>query len=279
MFFIRLLTKLPLRVLYFLSDICSWILYHIVRYRRKIVYDNIKNSFPEKSPSELKGITREFYTRFTDYVVETLKIVDMSNDEIRSKVEVNCDDDFLEAAKRKKSVILLVSHKFNWELGVHATRLTVDAIFEGAYKRLSNKKLDAFLLSSRQHTGSKMIEKSDLIKHVIRTRNEPKVLVLLADQRPRRTGPQYWTSFLHQETSFVRGPESLAKLMNASTYLFSIERTRRGHYRVNVTRLTDPPYEKDDSTILEAYARGLENIIRNDPAGYLWSHKRWKYKR
>lgn len=279
MFFIRLLSKLPLKVLYFLSGILGWILYYIVGYRKKVVYDNLKNSFPEKSSAELKKIAREFYTRFTDYAVETLKVVEMDFDEIRAMVDVSYDEDILELIKRKQPIILLVSHQFNWELAVHSTKLNIDEAFEGVYKRLSNKQFDTFMKVSREYTGISMIEKSSLVKHIIRTRNEFKILVLLADQRPRRNGPQYWTTFLNQETSFVKGPDSLAKLMNAHTYLLSLERTRRGHYQVKISRLTEPPYEKDDSSIIEAYAQGLENIIRKDPAGYLWSHQRWKHNR
>ncbi len=266
-------------VLYVLSDVASFFLYHIVGYRKKVVRENLKNAFPAKSQEEINRITREFYTRFTDYAVETLKILDMETERLKDHVEFEFDKEFLDLIEHKRPSLLLVSHQFNWELTIQAMRVHLQIPIEVAYKRLSNKAFDEYMIKSRTHAGATIIEKSLLVKHVIRTRSEFKVLGLLADQRPPNKSTKYWTTFLHQETAFVRGPDILGKLMNVPVFMFFIERQKRGFYKVRVASLTQPPYEKEDTVILDAYVDGLEKIIQKDPAGYLWSHKRWKNKR
>ncbi len=124
-----------------------------------------------------------------------------------------------------------------------------------------------------------MIEKGSIVKHTVGTRNEFKALVLLADQRPAKKGQKHWANFLHQDTPFVLGPEILAQVLNAPVYIHDVERIKRGHYKVRIKHLLSPPYDKSNPGILEKYIEGLESIIRRDPPGYLWSHKRWKYKR
>ncbi len=279
MFIIRLLGKLPLGVLYLLSSLLSVVLYYVAGYRKKTVRENIRNSFPEKTEEEVRSLTREFYTRFTDYAVETLKVLDMNDNQLTERVEVEYDEQLQRDIMDRQSVVLLTSHQFNWEWALHATKLHMNFPFEVAYQRLQNKAFEKYMNESRTHFGAILIEKSVIVKHTISTRSDFKALTLLADQRPVRKGQKYWTTFLHQDTPFVMGPEILTQAMNAPTYLHDVERVRRGHYKVRISSLTRPPYEKGSHEILEAYVKGLEKVIRKDPAGYLWSHKRWKFSR
>lgn len=231
------------------------------------------------SAQEIRKISREFYTRFTDYAVETLKVLEMTEDQLREHVEVVFDDYLKQDILNKQTFVLLTSHQFNWEWAMQATKIHMDIPFEGVYQRLQNKKFDKYMLESRTHMGIMMIEKGSVVKHTIGTRNEFKTLGLLADQRPAKDGQKFWSKFLHQDTPFVLGPAVLPQVLNAPTYLHAVERVRRGYYKVHITNLTRPPYDKKDPKILEPYIKGLEQIIKNDPAGYLWSHKRWKIKR
>lgn len=279
MFFIRLLGKLPLGVLYLISSVAGAFLYHIVRYRKRTIMENLHNSFPDKPEEEIRRITRSFYTRFTDYAVETLKVGDMNAGQLNDRVEVEFDESLQKDILNRQSVVLLTSHQFNWEWALHATKLHMNFPFEVVYQRLQNKAFDKFMLRLRQHFGIILIEKGAIVKHTVGTRNEFKALTLLADQRPARKAQKYWTTFMHQDTPFVLGPEILPQVLQAPTYLHAVQRTARGHYKIRISLLSRPPYEKDEHTILEAYARGLEAVIREDPAGYLWSHKRWKFSR
>jgi KDO2-lipid IV(A) lauroyltransferase len=192
---------------------------------------------------------------------------------------VEYDEQLKEDIMNRQSVVLLTSHQFNWEWALHATKLHMDFPFEVVYQRLQNKSFDKYMNESRTHFGVILIEKSAIVKHTVGTRKEFKALTLLADQRPARKAQKYWITFMNQDTPFVMGPEVLSQALNAPVYLHAVERIRRGHYKVRILNLTRPPYEKGNSGILEAYVEGLEKVIRNDPAGYLWSHKRWKFRR
>ncbi len=279
MFFIRLLGKLPFWVLYSLSSVISAFLYYVIGYRKKVIRENLRNSFPDKKEDEIRKITREFYTRFSDYAVETLKVLEMTPEQLNDRVEVEFDTQLRKDILDKQSIVILTSHQFNWEWAMHATKLHMDFPVEAVYQRLQNKGFDKYMYESRHHFGIIMIEKGSIVKHTLGTRNEFKALALLADQRPAKDGQKFWSNFLHQDTPFVQGPSILAQVLNAPVYLHNVKRVKRGYYKVKITNLSRPPYDKQNPGILEPYIKGLEEMIRNDPPGYLWSHKRWKFKR
>ena len=81
-----LLSLLPLRFLYFISDLLFYPLYYCIRYRRKIIRNNLSNSFPEKDLKEIVQIEKQFYSFFCDYIVETLKLFSISKKQLMRRM-------------------------------------------------------------------------------------------------------------------------------------------------------------------------------------------------
>ncbi len=279
MFFIKLLGRLPLRILYLKAGFLSFLLYHVFRYRRKVVYENLRRSFPDKDEATIKGYTREFYNRFTQYAVETVKIMNMSRDEMISRNELEVDPRLDEFIQQGKGILILTSHIFNWELTLHGICVQASIPFSVVYQRLSNKNFDQYMLDSRTSTGAIMIESAQIIRDIAKNRNTQRYVTLLADQSPRRSSQKYWTNFLNQETAFYTGPDIIAKMGNYPAFFLNVLRLEKGRYRIRLEYLLEPPYEKDSQELLERYVRALDKAIQQDPPGYLWSHKRWKLNR
>jgi len=279
MFFIKLLAHLPLGFLYAIGSVISFLLYHIFRYRRQVVFENLRRSFPDKDEQTIRGYSREFYNRFSQYAMETLKVFGMKKSDFSKRHAFEFDPRFEEFIRQGKPILMLTSHIFNWEWTLHALAIKLDIPTHVVYQKLSSKAFDKYMLDSRTSKGAIMIEKSNIIRDIAKNRNTQRCVTLLADQSPRKKSKKYWTSFLHQETAFFTGPDMIAKLGDYPAFFFNVKRTSRGHYKIIVEYLMEPPYEKDSQELLEKYVRALDRAIQQDPPGYLWSHKRWKLKR
>jgi len=279
MIFVKLLSRLPLGVLYFIGDILYVLVYHIAGYRKRVVLQNLSNSFPEKTEKEIKHIVREFYKRFTEYIVETLKSVTISEKALLKRVKFTNVPDVQPYADANQSIVVIASHQFNWEWALQVGCIVLPFPVDAVYQKLSSKQFDKLMLETRGRFGGKPIEKSRVLREIIKTKDRLRALGIVADQSPRPHSPKYWTNFLNQETAFFLGPEQIAKAAKYPAFFFKVERQQRGYYTVGLVKLAEPPYEKDSHVILENYARETEELIKNDPAGYMWSHRRWKLKR
>ena len=279
MFFIKLLAYLPLGLLYAIGAVISFLMYHVFRYRREVVFSNLSNSFPDTDKSTIRKYTREFYNRFAQYAMETVKVLGMSERDFSKHHEFEFDPRFQQYIREGRPIMMLTSHIFNWEWTLHALVIKLDIPLHAVYQRLSSKAFDKYMIDSRSHTGASLIEKSHVLRDIARNRNVQRCVTLLADQSPRKSTKKYWTRFLNQETAFFTGPDMIAKLGDYPAFFFHVKRIRRGYYNVSVEFLMEPPYEKNSQELLERYVRALDKAIKEDPPGYLWSHKRWKLKR
>lgn len=276
MFIIKLLSHLPLWLLYVVSDILFLFTYYVLGYRKKVVLKNLRNAFPDKSEKELKDISRAFYRRFTDYIVETLKGISISKEQLLKRVTFTNVPAVQPYADAGQSIVVIASHQFNWEWALQVGCIVLPFPVDAVYQKLSNEKFDELMLDSRSRFGGQPIEKSKILRAIIKTKERLRALGIVADQSPRKHSPKYWTKFLNQDTAFFLGPEQIAKLGNFPTYFFKVERPKRGNYTVELVKLAEPPYEKEGHVILERYAEETEKLILSDPAGYMWSHRRWK---
>ncbi len=276
MFIIKLLSHLPLWLLYVVSDILFLFAYYVVGYRKKVVLKNLRNAFPDKSENELKDISRAFYRRFTDYIVETLKSISISKEQLLKRVTFTNVPAVQPYADAGQSIVVIASHQFNWEWALQVGCIVLPFPVDAVYQKLSNERFDELMLDSRSRFGGQPIEKSKILRAIIKTKDRLRALGIVADQSPRKHSPKYWTKFLNQDTAFFLGPEQIAKLGNFPTYFFKVERPKRGNYTVELVKLAEPPYEKDSHVILDRYAEETEKLILSDPAGYMWSHRRWK---
>ncbi|MBL6449746.1 lysophospholipid acyltransferase family protein [Fulvivirga sp. 29W222] len=279
MILLKLFSRLPMWLLYTLSDLMFVTIYYLAGYRKRVVANNIRNSFPKMSEQEVKSAVKEFYRRFMDFVMETLKAFTITGEELTARVKFTNVQDVQSYADKQQSILVIASHQFNWEWALLTGCIVLPFPVDAVYQKLSNKGFNDLMLKTRSRFGGQPIEKSNILRAVLKNPDRLRALGIVADQSPRRKSPKYWTNFLSQDTAFFLGPEQIAKLAKYPTFFFKVNRVKRGYYTVELVKLTEPPYEKDNHAILEAYAKATEELVKEDPAGYLWSHKRWKLKR
>lgn len=278
----RLLALLPFRMLYLLSDGLYFLLRYVVRYRRRVVCRNLCNAFPEKSRKELSGIEREFYHYICDYMLEEVKTLRMSFEELRRRMVYENTDSYLAMIKKHGGIVVMIPHyaNFEWLIGMGAIMEPGDIPCQ-VYKPLHNPYLDEMFKLIRSRFGGYNIPKHSTAREVIRLRRQNKrmVLGLITDQSPNRSEAHYWTTFLHQDTVFMDGAERIAKMMDFPVFYADLQKTGRGRCKVTFELLTETPKQTADGEITELFVRRLEQTILREPAYWFWSHKRWKLKR
>lgn len=279
MILLKLLSRMPLWALYFITDCVCWLMYFIIGYRKQVVINNIKNAFPTKSEAESRKIVKEFYTRFSEYMAETIKAISISEEELIKRVKFINVPLVQEYADNGQTVILAGTHQFNWEWALLTGCLVLPFPVDAVYKRLSNEMFDKLMVATRGKFGGQPIEKSNIIRSLIRSKDRTKAVAIIADQSPKAGDIKYWSSFMHQDTAFFTGIEQIASALKYPVFFYRMLRVKRGHYTVELVKLAEPPYDKESHTILEAYIKHTEQLVENDPAGYLWSHRRWKLEK
>jgi Kdo2-lipid IVA lauroyltransferase/acyltransferase len=277
MFFLRLLSYLPFPVLYILSDFLFFVSYRIVRYRKKVIRRNLRNSFPEKSAEELKQIEKDFYRHLCDYGVETLKLLTITKPELMKRMQFANPELLANFKANNQSIFFLASHQFNWEWMVVGASLVFPFDIEFVYQPVKNKFFDHFSLVTRSRFGALGIRRKDVAREIIKRRNKLKGLASVADQYPGyESDKKYATTFLNQPTVFFYGTNQLAQLTQFPTLYYKVEKVKRGHYLSTPVVIGQPPYDKAGDEVIKRYVRELEKSIQENPANYLWSHKRWK---
>ncbi len=283
-FLIRIFSLLPLSVLYLMADAIIYpLMYYVVRYRLKVVRKNMRNSFPEKSQSELKQIEKQFYHHFADLLVEVVYGYRVGEEEMRERVVFENVDLVEDLASKTHGVIAYLGHMGNWEWLVDLNKRFVNPsmVEYNVYRQLKNPKSDAMMLELRSKRGGECIEKNQLLRKLVLLRHaeHPFVVGMLADQKPSKRSSYVWTEFLHQETAFLDGSEVLAKKFGFSAVYAHIWSTKRGYYRVRFELIADDPSTMQPEEMTNRYAELLEKNICAQPEQWLWTHNRWKWGR
>lgn len=278
--FLYLISILPFPVFYLFSDFVYFILYRVVGYRKKVVYENLKNSFPEKTPMELKEIEKKFYRYLCDLFLETLKTLTISKEEAVKRCQFNDNTKriFNELYEQKKSCILVMGHFGNWEWAGNSFSLINPQQLYVIYHPLSNKQFDRLMYNMRTRFGTKLYAMKDTMREMIKHRHEINATAFIADQTPSPEGA-YWTTFLNQDTPVFWGTEKIAQKLNYPVVYVTVNRIKRGYYEVNTEYLIHNPKDTKEGEISELHTKKLEKDIINQPEIWLWSHRRWKHKR
>lgn len=282
-FFCYLISILPFRVLYVLSDIVYFPLYYLIRYRRKVVRGNLTESFPDKPLKEIIAIEKKFYSFFCDYFFETLKLLSISEKSLRKRMQFEGIDEVHEAFRQGRSAGAYLGHYCNWEW-VSSLPLHVDKkyICGQIYHKLRNKAVDHLFLKLRGRSGAVSIPMKDTLRQMVtyRKNNQQYIIGFISDQSPRWNNIHHWMNFLnHPETPVFTGTERLAKQLDLVLFYANMRRVKRGYYVCTFRKLTDTPKSYPDYEITEMYMRELEKIIAKEPQYWLWTHKRWKWTR
>jgi KDO2-lipid IV(A) lauroyltransferase len=277
--FIELFRLVPFRALYILSDGLAFLLYRIIGYRKKVVLENLQRSFPEKKEDEIKRLVRLSYRNLADTTLETFKYFTAPIPEIKRRCPVLNPDVVNQYLDRGQPVILTGSHYNNWEI----TGITMPPTFHGttvtAFKPLTNKAIDRYLNRSRTRTGMEMVSMEEMFKVMRKRTGEAIVWILLADQSPSSRKSAHWVEFLGQDTASLPGTDVLARKFNYPVLYYHVRRVKRGFYEVVFSEIWKNPSEAAEMDITRAYARQLEEKIKEQPENWLWSHKRWKIRR
>lgn len=279
-----LVSKLPYRALYVISDIANLVLYHIVRYRRNIVRRNITSAFPEKSLEECISIERGFYKWFCDYFVETVKLMSVSRQELLSRIEFRGIDKIEECFDRGQTCAGILGHYGNWEL-LSATGLVIkkhpEAVIGLIYHPLRSQLFDRLFINMRQSMGGVCVPKKDILRYLVsfRSQNLMNLFGYIADQAPRYRNIHLWLPFLNHDTPVFTGAERIMRKMNNAVFYIDVERPERGKYIYTFKLMTDKPGEMPEFEITKKFFVMLEQTIRREPRFYLWSHNRWKRTR
>ncbi len=275
------ITLLPMRILYISSDILFLFLYYFPSYRKKIVTENLRNSFPEKSPKEIVLIRRKFYRHLADLFIETLKLVHLSNNQLKKRMTVSNPELIESLYDTGRDVVVVHSHYNNWEwLGVCYplyTRYRTVSI----YKPVQNSLLDRFVNNLRTRNNAGLAPMNLVVRKIIENqgRNIRTLYGFMADQTPAKALIEYYTEFLNQETPVFLGIEKIAAKFDMSVVFFNVQKVKRGYYNVTIELLFESTRDLSKYKVTEAHVRRLEEIIRQRPENWIWTHRRWKYKK
>ncbi len=276
--FIYLVSYLPFRLLYWLSDLMYLLVYRVFGYRKAVVTANLERAFPEKSSEDIAAIRRGYYRYFCDLCLEIIKTLTLPS--AATKAHFSCDDlsDIEHFYKKRQSIIIVMGHLGNWELcGAYFSQLPLHTLYV-LYHPLSNTYFDGLFYRMRTRHGTKLYPMKSAFRGMVRDRGELTATAFIADQTPPPSGA-HWMTFLNQDTAVFKGTETIARKLDYPVVYLSVIRERRGHYRISSELLAEHPRELPENALTELHTRRLEQDIRAHPETWLWSHRRWKHQR
>ncbi len=277
MIFFRFLSRLPLSVLYGLADVIYFLLAHVIRYRRRVVLDNLRQSFPSTSTLEISRLARGYYRNLAEILVEIIKLPAMQPADLKRRVVYTNPEIVLKLLNRGQSVIALGGHQCNWEW-IPSAAVLYGMPVDSVYKTLENPKFETLMQEIRSTFGPYLVPMTKLPREMVARRKMPRVLALVADQVPDKPEFAHWMPFLNRDTPFYPGAERLARSQQLPVVYMEMVRLRRGYYTATFTLLADPPHDAlPPGQIMERYRDLLQASINRHPADWLWSHKRWKH--
>lgn len=278
-FFILIFRVIPFSWLYALADLVSWLIYHLFGYRKKVVYQNLRNAFPSMSEEDRRRIAISFYHHLADMLIESLKSFNMTEREIVKRYRFTNTAFIDELYKSGRSAICVAGHYGNWEWGGIAAGTQLLHKPVGFYKPLSNKYIDRFVQKTRVQGRSKLVSITDTAEVFKTDYQEPVLFYMVADQSPSSARLAFWVDFLNQDTAVLHGPEKYARIYNMPVIFAYPRKLKRGCYEVSFEMLEPDPGQTKTGGITRRYMEMLEEVILKDPRYYLWSHRRWKLKR
>lgn len=271
------LARLPLPLLYGLSGLLFPLLYHVARYRRRTVAENLAAAFPEQDAASRRALERRFYRHICDLFAEIFARRYMSADAIEQRVRLENHEVLQPFIDRKQSFLLLSIHQGNWEWLLARVVNFLPCPMDGIYKPLHDAAMDRFILDSRAQSINP-IPFQNAGREMLRSRRQFRAFAMLADQAPFKRDNRYWHSFFNRTASFYLGPQKLAEAAQCPVFFVSMKKDARGSYTVRFELLAEPPHARDQYTILDRYIAACEAAIRAQPETWLWSNRKWKHQ-
>ena len=276
---IKILSRIPMPALYAFAGFLYFLAYYVVRHRRGVIHEQLATVFPDLSAADRTRIHKQFLRNFCDVLVEVLKSVSMTEDQMRARVRIlnlEAAEGFLGAGQ---SVMFVTSHLCNWEWLLHGVTVQLGHPVDAAYKPLHDRWAERLMLGLRSRFGARLIPAKELLADFLRRRGIVRALAMNADQAPVSTDQRYWTKFLGQDTAFYIGAEQIARATRLPIIYLVMRRLRRGHYEVELRQLWDGRERTEPNQVTERYARACEIDVLKNPADWLWSYRRWRLKK
>ena len=274
-----LFSLLPMWVHYVIADGIYLIVYRLVGYRKKLVRKNLTDSFPEKTAEELQTIEKGFYHWFCDYLVETIKMMTISEKNLKRRMAFKGTKEADEILESGQSIALYLGHYCNWEWVTSMPLwITPKAHCGQIYHVLENAAFDKLFLKLRERWGAESIPMAETLRRVAtyRKQGQPIMIGYISDQVPFWNNIHHWLNFLNHDPPVLTGTERLARGAGHAIFYLDMHRVRRGYYEATLKLITRDPKQTKDYELTDAYFRMLEESIRRDPVCYLWTHNRWK---
>lgn len=276
---LALFSRLPLPVLYGFGYVVYLLIYRVLGVRKDVVAENLANAFPGKDGSEIDAIAERFYRNYCDVLMEMIKSMTMSRDDLLDRVSFDGLDLLEETLARKQPVLVTLAHYGNieWLLLALCCRLSYPA--EAVYRPLSSAWVEKLATATYTRFGGVLIDDRSVVREIMQRRAVPRVVAIVSDQAPNIDDHSIWVTFLNQETAFYLAPDTIARFANYPVFHIGMRRLSRGRYVAGLERMAEPPYAGRDQVVVRAYIDCVEKQILDQPEDWLWMHKRWKRKK
>lgn len=279
-FFFKLMSRLPFSVLYVMSGGIYVLLYHVARYRRKIVRKNLTECFPEKDLREIRDIEKKSYRFFSDNIVESFKMSAMTPEEMGRRMRFTNVEEVNSVLRSGRSVALYLGHYGNWEwISSMPLHLEKSAVAAQIYHKLRNKAMDRIMLEHRGAHGAVNVDMYRTARYITELSADKRTSIIgfIADQSPKKREVRHFLQFLHHRTPVLTGTEKITKHYGFDPWFVRIRKVRRGYYEAEFVHMHDDPKSVPDFELTRIYYEMLEQAIREKPELYLWTHKRFKH--
>ena len=275
-----LISKLPFKLIYLLSDLVYALVYNIFAYRKKVVIDNLKLAFPDQTDSEYQAIARKFYKHLCDVIFESIKSISITERELHQRFKIKDTSLFTDLEQNNKSAILMLGHYGNWEW-IFILQTIINHKGYGVYKRLKNKYFDRLVKQIRAKYNTQLITTKETISTLnkVNEKGELSISGFISDQSPKKDKAFHWQNFMGVNVPVYTGAEMLAKKLNHAVVFCKISKLKRGHYNCDFELITKQPQSVPDYQITDQFLKRVEQQIYEEPAYYLWTHKRWKHRK
>lgn len=279
-FFFKLMSRLPFGVLYAMSGGIYVLLYHVARYRRKIVRKNLTECFPEKDLREIRDIEKKSYRFFSDNIVESFKMSAMSPEEMGRRMRFTNVEEVNSVLRSGRSVALYLGHYGNWEwISSMPLHLEKSAVAAQIYHKLRNKAMDRIMLEHRGSHGAVNVDMYRTARYITELSADKRTSIIgfIADQSPKKREVRHFLQFLHHRTPVLTGTEKITKHYGFDPWFVRIRKVGKGYYEAEFVHMHDDPKSVPDFELTRIYYEMLEQVIREKPEMYLWTHNRFKH--
>lgn len=272
-------SRLPMRILYLKSNIIYLFMFYVTGYRKKVVLENLKLSFPKKTEAELRIISKKFFKHFIDLIMESVKAFSISKKQLSKRYTYKNPELVNAFVKEGRNIALVGAHQANWEWSIGIS-MVLDIDVYGAYTKLNNKYFEKWVRKSREKFGVIGYKTSDTVRGIQKNMNDNKqgAYILLSDQSPQPHKTYYWREFFNIKVPVHTGAEMLSKKFDLVVINYVTRKIKRGYYETEFQLITDTPKEFDDYQLTDKYTKLTEENIKVQPEFYLWSHRRFKHR-